>query len=164
MRTPTLMRCHHHHHYKDKKTRRQGSQTPKGKKNTAEKQPSAPQKAKKYKPMDSNEDDEEPQNEPGTLPVLPLHQGPAASSQGPVASVNSGDEDSEKSDEYSAQSQDSGRTVPYPDLYVMMNIGHSRLIHKYAAAAASFCFCFNRNGDQQDICNLTTMPCFQQSL
>ena len=80
--------------------------------------------------MDSNEDDEEPQNEPGTssnsqttIPVLPLHQGPAATSQGPVASVNSGDEDSEKSDEYSAQSQDSGRTVPYPDLCVMMNIG-----------------------------------------
>ena len=75
--------------------------------------------------MDSDDDDEEPQNEPGTfsnsqttIPVLPLHQGPAASSQGPVASANSGDEDSEKSDEYSAQSQDSGRTVPDPDLYV----------------------------------------------
>ena len=96
------MRCDHHH-YKNKKTRRQGSQTPKGKKNTAEKQPSAPQKAKKYKHMDSNEDDEESQNEAGTssnsqtaVPVLPLHQGPAASSQGPVASVNSVDEDIEK--------------------------------------------------------------------
>ena len=137
------MRCHHHH-YKNKNTRRQGSQTPKGKKNTAEKQPSAPQKAKQYKPMDSNED---ASNSQTTIPVLPLHQGPAASSQGPaassqgpVASANSGDEDSEKSDEYRAQSQDSGRTVPYPDLYVMMNIGHSRLKHKYAAAAGSFCF------------------------
>ena len=47
-------------------TRRQGPQTPKAKKNTAEKQPSTPQKAKKYKLMDSDEDDEEPQNEPGT--------------------------------------------------------------------------------------------------
>ena len=82
--------------------------------------------------MDSDEDDEEPQNEPGissnpqtAVPVLPLHQGPAASSQGPparsqgpVASANSGDEENEKSDEYSAQSQDSGRAVPYPDFYV----------------------------------------------
>ena len=79
--------------------------------------------------MDSNED---ASNSQTTIPVLPLHQGPAASSQGPaassqgpVASANSGDEDREKSDEYRAQSQDSGRTVPYPDLYVMMNIGHS---------------------------------------
>ena len=45
--------------------------------------------------MDSDEDDEEPQNEPGTssnsqttVPVLPLQQGPAAS-------ANAGDEDSE---------------------------------------------------------------------
>ena len=43
--------------------------------------------AKKHKSMDSDEDDEEPQNEPGTsptsqpfLPVLPLNQGAAASS------------------------------------------------------------------------------------
>ena len=62
--------------------------------------------------MHSDEDDEEPQHEPGTssnsqttVPVLPLHQGPAASSQGPAASsqgpaasANSGDEDSEYSD------------------------------------------------------------------
>ena len=45
--------------------------------------------------MDSDEDDEEPQNEPGTssnsqttVPVLPLQQGPAAS-------ANAGDEDRE---------------------------------------------------------------------
>ena len=100
-------------------TRRQGPQTSKGKKNTAENQPSTPQKAKKYKLMDSDEDDEKPQNEPGTssesqttVPVLPLQQGPAARSQGPAASANSGDEDGEYSDENSAQSQDSGRTVP----------------------------------------------------
>ena len=61
--------------------------------------------------MDSAEDDEEPQNEPktssnsqATVPVLPLQQGPAASSHGPVASTNTGDEDTEYSDEYSAQS------------------------------------------------------------
>ena len=60
-------------------TRRQGPETPKGR-NTAENQPSTPQKAKKYKPMHSDEDDEEPQNEFGTssnsqttVPVLPLH-------------------------------------------------------------------------------------------
>ena len=106
-------------------SRRQGSQTQKGKKTTAEKQPSTPPKAKKHKPMDSDEDDDEPQNESGTssnfqptVPVLPLHQGPAASSQGPAANAISGDEDSEYSYECSAQSQDSGRTVLYPDLYV----------------------------------------------
>ena len=58
-----------------------------------------------------------------TAPVKPLHQGPAASSQGPAAisqgpaaSANSGDEDSEYTDEYSAQCQDSGKTVLYPEL------------------------------------------------
>ena len=45
-----------------------------------------------------------------------VHQEPAASSQGPAASANSGDKDSECSDEYSAQSEDSGRTVLCPDL------------------------------------------------
>ena len=63
------------------------------KENTAENQPSTPPEDKKYNPMDSDEDDEEPQNEPGTssksqttVPLLPLQQGPAASSQGPAAS------------------------------------------------------------------------------
>ena len=36
--------------------------------------------------------------------------------------------------------------------------------HKYAAAAGSFCFSVIENGEQQDICNLITMPCVQQSL
>ena len=56
--------------------------------------------------MDSDEDDEEPQSETGTssssqpfVPVLPLNQGPAASPQGPAASANSGDENTEYSDE-----------------------------------------------------------------
>ena len=60
--------------------------------------------------MDSDEDYEVPQNEPGTsstskpfVPVLPWNQGPAASSHGPAASANSDDENSEYSDEYSAQ-------------------------------------------------------------
>ena len=110
---------------------RQGPQALKGKKTGAEKQPSTPPKAKKHKSKDLDEDDEEPQNELGTssnsqptVPVLPLHQGPAASSQGPAASAISEDEDSEYSDEYSAQSQDSGRTVFYPDLYVLTNDEH----------------------------------------
>ena len=34
----------------------------------------------------------------------------------------------------------------------------------YAAAAGSFCFVTTGNREQQDICNLTTMPCVQQSL
>ena len=124
--------------------------------------------------MDSDEDDEEPHNEPGTssesqttVPVLPLQQGPAASSQGPAASANSGDEDSEYSDEYSAQSHDSGRTVPYPDLYVFNNDEHWTMTpetHKYAAAAGSFCFITTENRNQQNTCNLTTMPSVQRSL
>ena len=100
-------------HYKIKKTH--GDKVHKNQKeqNTAEKQPSTPPKAKKYKPMDSDEHDEETQNERGTssnsqttVPVLPLQQGPAASSQGPAtssqgpaASANSEGEDSEYSDE-----------------------------------------------------------------
>ena len=63
--------------------------------------------------------------------------------QGPAASAISGDEDSEYNDEYSAQSQDSGRTVLYPDLYVLTNDEHWTMTletHKYAAAAGSFCF------------------------
>ena len=55
--------------------------------------------------------------------------------------ASSGDEDSEYSDEYSAQSQGSGRTVPHPDLYVLTNDEHWTLTletHEYAAAAGSF--------------------------
>ena len=71
--------------------RRQGPETPKGR-NTAENQPSTPQKAKKYKPMHSDEDDEEPQNEFGTssnsqttVAVLPLKdQQPVHNDQQPV--------------------------------------------------------------------------------
>ena len=124
--------------------------------------------------MDSNEDDEEPQNEPETssesqttVPVLPLQQGSAARSQGPAASANSLGKNSEHSDENSAQSQDSGRTVPYPDLYVLTNDDHRTMTpetHKCAAAAGSFCFVTKENGDQQDICNLTTMPPALRSL
>ena len=123
-----------------------------------------------YKPMVSNEDDEKPQNEPGTssnsqttVPVQPLHQGPAASSQGPAtrsqgpaASANSGDKDSEYRDEYSAQSQDSGSTTPYPELFVSTNDEHWTMTpetHKYAAAARSFCFVTTENGDPQDKCH-----------
>ena len=155
-------------------SRRQGPQALKGKKTGAEKQPSTPPKAKKHKSKDLDEDDEEPQNELGTSSnsqpfgvVLPLHQGPAASSQGPAASAISDDEDSEYSDEYSAQSQDSGRTAFYPDLYVLTNDEHWTMTpetHKYAAAAGSLCFVTTENGDQQDICNLTTMQCVHRSL
>ena len=101
------------------------------------KKPSDLPKAKKNKLMDSDEDDEEPQNEPGTssnsqpiIPVRPLHQGPAAS-------ANSEDEDSEYSDEYSARSQDSGRTV--------LHWTGTPETHKYAAAAGSFCFVTTEN-------------------
>ena len=36
--------------------------------------------------------------------------------------------------------------------------------HKYATAGGSFCFVTTENGDQQDICNLITMPRVQRSL
>ena len=78
------------------------------------------------------------------------------------ASANSGDEDSEYSDEYSALSQDTGRTVLDPDLYVLTNDEHWPLTletHKYAPAAGSFCFVTTDNGGQQDRCNLNTLPC-----
>ena len=120
------------------------------------------------------EGDEELQNEPGTSsnskptdPVLPYHQRPAASTQGPTVLDNSADEGSEKSDEYSAQSQDSHTTQYFPDLYVLTSDGHwttTPETHKYAAAAGPFCFLTSENGDQEDICNLITMPCVQRSL
>ena len=87
--------------------------------------------------MDSDEDDEEPQNETGTssnsqltVPVLPLHQGP-------TASAISGDEDSEYSDEYTAQSQDSGRTILCPDLNVLTNDDHWAMTPETLKNAAS---------------------------
>ena len=117
--------------------------------------------------MDSDEDDEEPQNETGTssnsqptVPVLPLQYGPGAS-------ANSEEEDSEYSDEKSAPSQDSGRIVLYPDLYVPTNDELWTMTpetHKYAAAAGSLCFVKTENGRQQDIYNLTIVPCVQRSL
>ena len=139
------------------------------------------QRLRSISQKDSDEDYEEPQNESGTssnsqatVPVLPLHQGKGASSQGqearshgPAASADSGDEDSESCDEYSAQSQDSGRTVLYPDLDVLTNDEHWAMTletHKYAAAVGSFCFVTTENGKQQDIYNLTTMPCVERSL
>ena len=84
-------------------SRKQGPQIQRGKKTTTEKQPGELPKAEKYKSMDSDEDDEEPQSEPGTCSnseptarVLPYYQGPAAS-------AISGKEDSVYSDECSAQ-------------------------------------------------------------
>ena len=87
--------------------------------------------------------------------VLPLNQGPAASSQGPAASANSDDESSAYSDEYSARSQDSGKTVLCPDLYILTHDEHWTVTpetHKYAAAG-SFWFVTTANGEQQEICN-----------
>ena len=97
--------------------RKENPQTQKGKKTKKEVgKPNDLPIAKKHKSVDSGEDDEEPQNDPGTssntqpiVPVPALNQGPAASSQRPAASANSDDENSEYSDEYSARSQDSGR-------------------------------------------------------
>ena len=55
---------------------RQSPQKQKGKKIVAEKQPSESPNAKKHKFMDSDEDDEEPHNEPGTFsnsqPTVPV--------------------------------------------------------------------------------------------
>ena len=99
-------------------------------------------------------------NEPGTssnsqptVPVLPLHQGPAASSQGPAASAISGDEDSEYSDEYSAKSQDFGRTELCPDLCVLTNDEQWTMTPETQVCRRSgtFCFVTTENGDQQDM-------------
>ena len=67
----------------------------------------------------------------------------------------------------SARSHDSGRTVLYPDLYVLTNDKHWTMTpeaHNYAAAAGSFCFVTTENREQQDLYNLTTFPCVQRSL
>ena len=140
-------------------SRRQVPQKQNGKKTAAAKQPSEPPKAKKHKSVDSDEDDEEPQNEPGTsstsqptVPVLPYH---------------AGDGDSEYSDEKSAQSRDSERTLLYPDLNLLTNDDHWTMTPEtqyYTAVAESFCFATTESGDQQDICNLITMPCVQRTL
>ena len=111
--------------------------------------------------MDSDEDDEEPQNEPGTsstsqptVQALPYQQGQAANSQGPTVLDSFADEDREKSDECSAQCRDSDRTLYYPDLHVLTNDEHWTLTpetHKFAAAVGPFCFATTENGEQQDI-------------
>ena len=120
------------------------------------KQPSELPKAKKHKSMCPDEDDEEPENEPGTSPtcqpsepVLPLHQGPAASSVNIVHKARI------------------PKDSVHPDLCVMTHDEHWTMTpeaHKYAAAAGFFFFCDHENGNQQDTCNLTTMPCIQRSL
>ena len=153
-------------------------------------------KGKKPKPMDSDEDDEVPRNEPGTssntqppVPASPLQSGSTSSSHGPSTSTastssqrtststSSEEESADNDDDHgegesgpaiqSARSQGSGRTVLYPDLYVLTNDEHWTLTpeaHKYAAAAKSFCFVTTENGEQQDIYNLTTIPGVQRSL
>ena len=90
--------------------------------------------------MDSDEDEEEPQIEPGTSstsqptePVLPCHQGPAASTQGPAVLESSADEESECSDEYSAPSHDSQRTQYYPGLYVLTMKSFGQLHRKHTS-------------------------------
>ena len=79
--------------------RKESPQRQKGKKTTAEvKKPNDLPKAKKHKPMDSDEDDKVPQNDPGTssntqppvpLLVLPLPSGSTFSSHGPSTSTAS---------------------------------------------------------------------------
>ena len=59
------------------------------------------------------------------------------------------------------------RPLYYPDLYVLTNDVHWTMTpetQKYAAAAGSFRFSMTENGEQQDKCNLITMPCVQRSL
>ena len=128
----------------------------KGKKTTAEvKKPRDLPKAKKHKPP---------------VPVLPLQSGAmrrdttggqirsTASSQGPSTSTSSEDESADNGDEHgdgepgpaiqSVRSHDSGRTVLYPDLYVLTNVEHWTMTpeaHKHAAAAGSFCFVTTEN-------------------
>ena len=89
--------------------------------------------------------------------MLPLNQGPAASSQGPAASANSDDENSEFCDEKSARSQDSGRTVLYPDLFFLTDDEHWTV-------TPVILFVTTANGEQQDVCNFTTISSVQRSL
>ena len=124
--------------------------------------------AKKHKSVDSDEDDEEPQNEPGTsstsqpfVPALPLNQRPAASSQAPILMT--------KTVSIAISTVHEVRTLEghYPDLYILTNDEHWTVTpetHKYAAAAGSFCFVTTETSDQQDINNLTTVPSVQRSL
>ena len=135
-------------------SRRQGPHKQKGKKTVAEKQPIEFPKAKTYKSMDSDEDDEEPRNEPGTssnsqptAPVLPYDQGQAANSQGPTVLDNSADEDSEYSDDKSAQSQDFEKTLFFPELCVQTNDEHwtmTQETNEYANSSRIILFCYNR--------------------
>ena len=67
----------------------------------------------------------------------------------------------------SAPSHDSGRTVLYPDLYVLTSVEHwtkTTEAHNYAAAAGSFCFVTTENREQQYVHNLTTFLGVQRSL
>ena len=55
----------------------------------------------------------------------------------------------------------------YPDLHVLTDDEQWTVTpeaHKYAAAARSFRFVTTENGEQQDTCNLTTIPGVQRSL
>ena len=110
-------------------------------------------RAKKHKPMDSDEDDEVPQNEPGTysntqppVPVLPIQSRSTSSSHGPsnsttstssqrTSTITSSEDESADNDHdhgegesgpaiQSARSHESGRTVLCPDLYVLTNDEH----------------------------------------
>ena len=58
------------------------------------------------------------------------------------------------------RSLDFERTVLYPDPYVLTNDDCWTVTsetHKCAVAAVSFCFAITENGEQQDICNLTSI-------
>ena len=170
--------------HKDKKRKTNSSEV---------KRPRDLPRAKKQKPMDSDEAEGAPQNKSGTSsniqpPLLPFQSGSASRSHGPSTSTTSTssqrtltntrseDESLDNDDDHgegesgpaiqSARSQDSGRTVLYPDLCVLINDEHWTMMpeaHKYAAAG-SFCFVTTKNGEQQDTCNLTTKPGVQRSL
>ena len=154
-------------------TKKRESKKTEGTENTAEvKKPRDLPEAKKHKPMDSDEDDEEPRNEPGTssntqppVPVLPLQSRstssshgqststPSTSSQRTSTSTNSEDESADDDDDHgegesgpaiqSARSPDSGRTVLYPDLSVLTNEHWTMTPEAHKyAAAAAGSFCF----------------------
>ena len=101
----------------------------------------------------------------------------STSSQRTSTSTSSEDESTDNDDEHgegefgpaiqSARSHDLGRTVFYPDIFVLTDNEHWIMTpeaHKYAAAAGSFCFVTMENGEQHDLYNLSTIPCVQRSL
>ena len=147
----------------------QGNERPqkyKGLKTMAEvRNPSDLPSAKKHKPMDSDEDDEEPRNEPGTSstfqPVIPVTTSASRTSSQFARTCCQCKLWWWRQWVFAMNKVHKARTPKgLCSLYVLTNDVHWTVTpetHKYAAAARSFCFVTTENGDQQDMCKLITL-------